>query len=525
MRNLFRRDFFQKRKRKFIVRLSLLLGAAFALSLFLTACEPPKKIVLVFGDSLVSESEPYIRFQFSNSYDVRIVAYGGTALCDYASDIVSDINDIRPAAAVIAFTGNAITPCMSGTSTEAQIAAKYQSDLSAVLAQVAQANVPIGVVTAPPSLAATGAPIVQPSPWAVGQLPTGVTQRSKIFNNAVIASVQQAQAQNIPVSIIDGYSPFAAPATDGWTKVLPCLSFEQGSEFCRNGLIDVRSADLVHLCPVANQLPCPVWSSGEWRWAGLITNHVKARLSGMRGFLDDVQPITNGVRVSGWAFDMDGPALTDIIHVYAGDQIIGGFGAGRSRPDIGAFFPIAGANHGFSENLSLTPGTHNICAYALNLWGSDRDQHLPLGCRTVTVAPANPIGFLDSVTPVAGGARVAGWALDWDAPLSPVTIRVYANFALVGTTTASSSRSDVAGVFPGTGSSHGYSFQVSIPAGVNNVCAVAVNIGFGQDVILGCQRVTILAPLAQVEEIPPSSTTTTTSTTSTTTTTVAGNNN
>lgn len=482
------------------------------LSLFLTACQTPKKIVLVFGDSLVYESEPYIRFQFGNDYDVRIASYGGTALCDYSEMIVNDTNSLRPAATVIAFTGNAITQCMSGTRTEEQIAVKYRNDLTDVLNQVAGSRVPIGVLTAPPSLAATGGEIISPPVWSVGQLPTGVRQRTQVFNNEIVAAVQAAQTRNVPVVLVDGYTPFSAPSTGGWTKVLPCLPLEQGSPSCRNGLIDVRSADLVHLCPVRDQLPCPVWSSGEWRWAGLITNHVKERLSGMRGFLDDVRPVTNGIALNGWGFDFDAPVAATDIHVYANNQFIGSIAANQSRPDVGGVFPMAGANHGFSQTLSVRPGAYNVCAFVINQWGADRDQHLPIGCRNVTVAVADPFGFLDDVTAIAGGVRVSGWSIDRDEPLSPVTIRLYANFVLVGTSVASTSRPDVGNVFPGTGTSHGFSFQTSAPTGDVNVCAVAVNIGFGRDVIIGCKRVTIPPAVT-----PPSSSSTTSSTASSTT--------
>ncbi len=54
--------------------------------------------------------------------------------------------------------------------------------------------------------------------------------------------------------------------------------------------------------------------------------------------------------------------------------------AGSDRPDVGAAFALSGPLHGFDDTLSLPPGPHEVCAYAINtgLGASNKS----LGCKT-----------------------------------------------------------------------------------------------------------------------------------------------
>ena len=56
--------------------------------------------------------------------------------------------------------------------------------------------------------------------------------------------------------------------------------------------------------------------------------------------------------------------------------------ANRSRPDVGAAFPAAGPNHGYTVAMAATPGRHTVCLYAINTGPGASRQ---LGCRAVSV--------------------------------------------------------------------------------------------------------------------------------------------
>lgn len=195
--------------------------------------------------------------------------------------------------------------------------------------------------------------------------------------------------------------------------------------------------------------------------------------------------------VTGWAIDADTPDPIPV-HLYvggAGTAVV----ADRDRPDVGAAYPTSGSAHGFAEELALPAGTSNVCAYAINA-GAGANTHL--GCRSVTVAAPPPVssgrapfGNFEAVVPGAGGATVAGWAIDPDTT-APISVHVYADG--VGTAHAADlGRSDVAAAFPGTGAAHGFAPFVSMSAGAHNVCVYAINDGAGGHTFLGCRAVTV----------------------------------
>ncbi|HEY6533892.1 MAG TPA: M15 family metallopeptidase [Acidimicrobiales bacterium] len=100
------------------------------------------------------------------------------------------------------------------------------------------------------------------------------------------------------------------------------------------------------------------------------------------GTLDSVTPIDGAVEISGWAIDPD--QVTPIpVHLYVDDAAME-VRANRSRPDVGAAFPLyAKYNHGFAATLGASPGRHKVCAYAINVSGTGFNALL--GCKTVTV--------------------------------------------------------------------------------------------------------------------------------------------
>jgi hypothetical protein len=113
------------------------------------------------------------------------------------------------------------------------------------------------------------------------------------------------------------------------------------------------------------------------------------------GWLDLVgAPQPGQVRIKGWAFDPNRPALTSAIRMYIGGRAgsanaleyeLGPI-ANQSRPDILAENPEAGPLHGFDLTMpTVKSGPQPVCVYALNVGrGGDR----LLGCKTKQIPVA-----------------------------------------------------------------------------------------------------------------------------------------
>lgn len=210
------------------------------------------------------------------------------------------------------------------------------------------------------------------------------------------------------------------------------------------------------------------------------------------GYLDSVGAIAGGVRVTGWSIDPDtaGPAAVDI----SIDGVVSSVVANVSRSDLALLFPAYGGAHGYSATLSAAAGTHKVCAIARNTGpGSDA----ALGCLSVTVTlPPDggrvPRGSLDSVSVVGRTVAVEGWAWDPDTSAA-VSLRVTSGDQVAVVSTGAS-RPDVASVHPEAGPNRGFSASLRLQPGPREVCVTAANTGLGDDQVLGCRTVSILAP-------------------------------
>ena len=119
----------------------------------------------------------------------------------------------------------------------------------------------------------------------------------------------------------------------------------------------------------------------------------------------------------------------------------------------------------------------------------------------------SPSGYVDVVTGGADSVRVQGWTSDWNT-LNPIDIVVLINGVWApGAFTANLPRTDVAARY-GRGANFGYDVTLPAPAGALSVCVVALNVGRGQNTILGCNTTTATTPTT------PTTTTTSTTTTS-----------
>jgi hypothetical protein len=199
------------------------------------------------------------------------------------------------------------------------------------------------------------------------------------------------------------------------------------------------------------------------------------------GNLEAANGSASGVVVSGWAIDPD--ANDAAVQVTVDGAVVATLATDVSRPDVGTAYRGRGAAHGFNGTVRATPGTHQVCATAVNQGiGTSRS----LGCRTVTVGTGNPIGNYEAAQRTATGVRVSGWAIDPDS-IGPVALHVYVNGGYAATMPADTERADVGRVYPGYGAAHGFDATVSAPAGAT-VCVFAINAGPGTtNPLLGCR--------------------------------------
>jgi hypothetical protein len=102
-----------------------------------------------------------------------------------------------------------------------------------------------------------------------------------------------------------------------------------------------------------------------------------------RGVLDAVVASGSTVRANGWTFDPDAPTTAVTVHMYVDGRLAGPVTANQARSDIGRIFPAAGPNHCYSWATTLATGTHQVCAYAINIGAGTGNPQL--GCKTVTV--------------------------------------------------------------------------------------------------------------------------------------------
>jgi hypothetical protein len=201
------------------------------------------------------------------------------------------------------------------------------------------------------------------------------------------------------------------------------------------------------------------------------------------GALDVVEPAFGIVRVAGWAIDPDTSEPIDL-HVYV-DRAGAPLRAADERADLALAFPGFGTLHGFDRLLVALPGSHRVCAYAID---TQAGPSTSIGCRTVVVPEPSPFGALDVARRVDNGVEVAGWAIDPDTA-GAIDVHVYVDGAPVAVAVANSERLDVAAVRPAAGALHGFRATVVAAPGSHTVCVYAINVAVGSNSLLGCRSV------------------------------------
>jgi hypothetical protein len=208
---------------------------------------PPR--IALYGDSLASEAgQDFAYLAGESGATVRIRAFGGLAICDYLAAMSSDALSWQPTAAVLEFSGDAFTPCMSGyTLGSPQYYTKYRDDAQTAISVFRAVGTKVILVGLPMDASA-----------------------SLSQNAASLNQIYESLAQdNIGVTFDDAGQAVMADGTFTWT--LPCLPFEPCTGPAGTNI--VRAPDGIHFCPngqttlVGNFEECDVYSSGAFRFA------------------------------------------------------------------------------------------------------------------------------------------------------------------------------------------------------------------------------------------------------------------
>ena len=214
------------------------------------------------------------------------------------------------------------------------------------------------------------------------------------------------------------------------------------------------------------------------------------------GHVDSLTSTATGFQLKGWALDPDTTSSINV-DVTADGTDLGKVLANTSRPDVDTAYHL-GPNHGFAAAFALADGKHTICTYAINAGAGTGNTNL--GCLAITLNH-EPYGSFDSLTQIAGGFVVTGWAVDPDQPTTAITVRLTVGTAVI-TRTANVARPDVANVHPDAGPNHGFSFPVSAGEGTHQVCITANNVGPGSSTSLGCRVITLnFSPVGQITSL------------------------
>ncbi|MDH3706467.1 MAG: hypothetical protein OES57_10395 [Acidimicrobiia bacterium] len=81
-----------------------------------TSLPAPVERVLVVGDSITqSAQEPITAALEQHGAEVRVLAWGGTAPCDWIEAVAAEVTTFEPEVVLIEFAGNDLTPCIADT--------------------------------------------------------------------------------------------------------------------------------------------------------------------------------------------------------------------------------------------------------------------------------------------------------------------------------------------------------------------------------------------------------------------------
>lgn len=197
--------------------------------------------------------------------------------------------------------------------------------------------------------------------------------------------------------------------------------------------------------------------------------------------------VTHGprsLRVEGWVVDPDASGPNEV-HVYVDGVGAANVPAQGTRTDVLRLWPWIRWPQRVAIPLpALAPGSHEICAYAIDQGQGDTQR---LGCLRATTPSGSPFGAFDSLYALGPSTfSMGGWAVDPDTG-APIEVHLYANGVGIANVPATGDRPDVADRYPGFGAGHGFRTTASVPVG-SEVCAYAIDgAAPGGTTLLGCR--------------------------------------
>ncbi|MCM3922279.1 hypothetical protein ND748_11495 [Frankia sp. AiPs1] len=200
--------------------------------------------VAMWGDSLAWEAgASFTRTVRADDHSqVLVRTWGGTAACDWLTDIRDQARRWRPTVAALAFSGNQGTACMRGR----DLVAAYREDITRAVELLTDRGVEVVLVDAPPRRD-------QPVDAA------GLTPLDRVWRQ--IAATHE-HTRVAPAG--------RAISADGrYSATLPCAV---GETCGPGGMVTVRSPDGTHFCPLVQppMTACPVPSPGAIRYGTAI---------------------------------------------------------------------------------------------------------------------------------------------------------------------------------------------------------------------------------------------------------------
>ena len=179
-------------------------------------------------------------------WQIIVRAYGGTAQCDWTSNMIWDAEHLDVKGVVIAFSGNDLTSCITGR----PYLQGYTDDANWADTWWTNHLVAHAFVN---------------SPGVVGTTPA----------DRAVGNMYAALGQRVGAPVADAVGLLAGGLPARFQQSMPCLVGE-----C-SGYVDVRSANGTHLCDIRQAVAaCPATSSGVVRFVEPIV-HAVASMFGL----------------------------------------------------------------------------------------------------------------------------------------------------------------------------------------------------------------------------------------------------
>ncbi|WP_243407713.1 hypothetical protein, partial [Frankia canadensis] len=185
--------------------------------------------------------------------EVLVRTWGGTAPCDWLTDIRDQVRRWRPTVVALAFSGNQGTACMQGR----DLITAYRQDVTEAVRLLTDYGADVILVEAPPR-----------RDQEVDA--AGLTPLDRVWREI---------AASWPRTRVAPAGRAVTTATGHFTPMLPCVA---GETCGPGGQVTVRSPDGVHFCPKVEppMVACPVVAAGAVRYGTAIARAALALATG-----------------------------------------------------------------------------------------------------------------------------------------------------------------------------------------------------------------------------------------------------